>query len=400
MTTNKWKNVIDSCQEASNVTLVCCDGTLNSHKIMIAIISDFMKNLMMSIPAADSVTIYLPDFQTEKVQSVLDQFNYGNINLQFLDEDLLLAFKGSSSNEMLEEVFEEESNIEKMEEGFNDGWDSKQVFLSMSPTTSGDIEQFNPILNIKTDPDCEEKYIIEEKKEDRKPPRLSSKVRDAIESGKCPKKIDRLENKQRIQELAKKFLSNYDDTDFDFCEDDNSVRGEKKKIIMEKRMKHTAAIEAMARGECYTIAQAAKRYDVNRRTLSKLLVKGKNFQGRGKVSRVFSYEEEKIMTERILAKSNGGKSLTFDIVTEVINDELSIKKINHPEKNISEAFLRNYKYAFVRRSNLDKYIQVNVEAGMKDRRIFECEICYKKYTFKNILVSHQKKCHSAFYNNV
>ena len=117
-----------------------------------------MKNLMMSIPAADSVTIYLPDFQTEKVQSVLDQFNYGNINLQFLDEDLLLAFKGSSSNEMLDEVFEEESNIEKMEEGFNDGWDSKQVFLSMSPTTSGDIEQFNPILNIKTDPDCEEKY--------------------------------------------------------------------------------------------------------------------------------------------------------------------------------------------------------------------------------------------------
>ena len=43
MTKNKWKNIIDSCHEVSNVTFVCSDGTLHSHKIMIAVIREAFK---------------------------------------------------------------------------------------------------------------------------------------------------------------------------------------------------------------------------------------------------------------------------------------------------------------------------------------------------------------------
>jgi len=402
------KKIIDSCQEVSNVTLVCCDGVLHSHKIMIAVVSDFMNDLIKPIPAADNVTIYLPDFRTENVRSVLDQFNFGDINVQLLNEELLSALR-CSSNETLDEVFQEESEIEKMKEEanlnssnldefINVGCGSQQVFTSMTATTSGDIDAFNPIINIKSDPDSEEKYIIDEKlKEVPLPPK---KVKNANIKVRGPRKMYTIENRQRIQELAEKFLLN-DDNTYLTCDDDaddNSLRAKKKKLINEKRQKHISAIEAISRGECGTVSIAAHKYGVNRRTLSKLLVKGKNYQGKGKVPRVFSHEEEKIMTERILAKSDGGKTLTFDIVTEVLNEEVNIKRINHPEKNIGDTFLRNYKYAFVRRCNLDQFIQVNIEAALKDRRIFECEICYKKFTFKNILVSHQKKCHSAFFN--
>jgi len=211
-----------------------------------------------------------------------------------------------------------------------------------------------------------------------------------------PGGTDRLENQQRIQELAKKFLLN-DDADFT-CDDDNSLRGEKKKLINEKRQRHRAAIDAIAKGECATISIAAKQFGVERKTLSRILETGKNYQGKGKVSHVFSYDEEKNMTERILSKSDGGKTLTIDIVTDVLNEEVNIKRINHPEKNLPDSFVKSFKYNFVKRNNLDKFIQVNVEAAIKDRRIFECEICYNKFTFKNSLVSHLKKCHSAFYN--
>merc|ERR1712098_330654 len=103
-----------------------------------------------------------PDFRTENVRSVLDQFNFGDINVQLLNEELLSALR-CSSNETLDEVFREESEIEKMKEETNLNSSSQQVFTSMAPTTSGDIDAFNPIINIKSDPDSEEKYIIDEK---------------------------------------------------------------------------------------------------------------------------------------------------------------------------------------------------------------------------------------------
>ena len=381
---------------------------------MKAYLSDFLKDLMKSIPAAENVTIYLPDFQTENVHSVLDQFNFGDIDMQLLNEDLLSALKCSLSNEMLDTVFHEERDIERSQDetylNSDDFYydkhksDRKTVFIPLTPSTSGDSDQYNPLLNIKSDPDSEEKYIIDEKVEELEEKPLVSKKESKINViGSSPpkkfgKKIDWQENQQRLQEKALKFLLNDDNTDFT-CDDDNSRRGEKQKIIVEKRQKHRSAIEAISRGECTTIAEAAKTYGVSRQTLSKFLMKGKNYQGRGNVSRVFTYEEEKSMAERILAKSDGGKNLSFDIVTEVVNEEIGIKRINHPEKDLSESFVRSYKYAFARRTNLDKLIQEKVEAALKDRRIFECEICYQKFTFKNSLVCHQKKSHSAFYNS-
>ena len=63
------------------MTIVCCDGTLYSHKIMIAVVSGFMKDLMMSIPAADNVTILLPDFRTANVISIIEEYNFGDVKM-------------------------------------------------------------------------------------------------------------------------------------------------------------------------------------------------------------------------------------------------------------------------------------------------------------------------------
>ena len=72
--------------------------------------------------------------------------------------------------------------------------------------------------------------------------------------------------------------------------------------------------------------------------------------------------------------------------------------INHPEKTLPNSALRCLKYNFCRRNNLEKLIQEKVEATRKDRRIYECEICYKKFTWKNALVGHQKTVHASFFN--
>jgi len=190
----------------------------------------------------------------------------------------------------------------------------------------------------------------------------------------------KIEN-QQTKELAKKFLINND-----VDEDDNRKKGQKEKIYNE-RQKLRKAVEALAKGECKTVHKAARQYGVNKKTLGKHLQEGKNYQGPGKILQIFSYEEEKNLTERILAKSDGGKHLTFDIIKEVINEE---KK--------SALAGKNFVYNFAKRNNLDQIINNKIEADREDRRNFECEICYQKFTFKNALVKHRERAHSAFYN--
>ena len=105
----------------------------------------FLKDLMKSIPVADNVTFYLPDFQTEDVLSVLDQFNFRDIHIpSVLDEDLLSALN-CSSNEMLDEIFREESVMERSQDEIYDHnnavSESKPVFIKMTPIPSGDFDK-------------------------------------------------------------------------------------------------------------------------------------------------------------------------------------------------------------------------------------------------------------------
>ena len=59
---------------------------------------------------------------------------------------------------------------------------------------------------------------------------------------------------------------------------------------------------------------------------------------------------------------------------------------------------KNFVYNFAKRNNLDQIINNKIDADREDRRNFECEICYQKFTFKNALVKHRGRAHSAFYN--
>ena len=81
---------MEACEGLSNVTIVCSDGIVPSHKIIIAMVSDFIKEMLIPIAAAEDVSIFLPDFQTSQVQSVIDQFFFGGT--QFL---LWSYFSGS-----------------------------------------------------------------------------------------------------------------------------------------------------------------------------------------------------------------------------------------------------------------------------------------------------------------
>ena len=61
---HSWSEFYQDCDNVANVTIVCRDGLLKTHKLILANISEFSENLIKDVPAADDVTIYLRQFTT------------------------------------------------------------------------------------------------------------------------------------------------------------------------------------------------------------------------------------------------------------------------------------------------------------------------------------------------
>ena len=76
------ETLIEDCQFVSNVTILCQDGLVNTHKIILAGISDFIKSIIEEIPVGDQVTLFMPDFTSEDI-----------------DKFLLVSMKGSNTGQ-------------------------------------------------------------------------------------------------------------------------------------------------------------------------------------------------------------------------------------------------------------------------------------------------------------
>ena len=65
------ETLLNSCHKLSNVTIVCHDGLVSSHKIILAGVSPCIKRILSGIPVGDEVTVIMPDFESCQLQSFL-----------------------------------------------------------------------------------------------------------------------------------------------------------------------------------------------------------------------------------------------------------------------------------------------------------------------------------------
>ena len=83
MSSSNWSDLVHHCQPVSNVSLVCRDGVVYSHKIVLASVSGFVKTLLSDIPTGDHVSVFLPDFFRKDVEKFLQNIilNKPNVNV-------------------------------------------------------------------------------------------------------------------------------------------------------------------------------------------------------------------------------------------------------------------------------------------------------------------------------
>ena len=74
----------------SNLTIICSDGLIFSHKVVLASISSYIKQLLSQFPPGDEVTIYLPDYTRSRVESFVTSKVFKDTQYE---EDLARHFK-------------------------------------------------------------------------------------------------------------------------------------------------------------------------------------------------------------------------------------------------------------------------------------------------------------------
>ena len=110
---HSWSEFYQDCDNVANVTIVCRDGLIKTHKLILANISEFSKNLIKDVPAADDVTLYLHEFSTLDVNLFLRGPDNGpELSNLFGKRDLLSSNLKIEENSIIStfktEIFEEE----------------------------------------------------------------------------------------------------------------------------------------------------------------------------------------------------------------------------------------------------------------------------------------------------
>ena len=178
-----WDSILSECAPFCNVTIVCFDGVLESHKIIVASASDFLKKLMLATDNnEENSVIILPDFYKDQVQNLFSKESLQKVQNDYFDESRI---KQELYDELLEIKAEPESLEQKCDiNQFNEDRDYSQT----------DESQSNLELFTSPDPFSVNQYI-----------QKSSKLRPIL-----PKTYEETEvEREEKRKLYKETMDNY-----------------------------------------------------------------------------------------------------------------------------------------------------------------------------------------------
>ena len=369
-----WENFHNDCRHVSNASIICEDGVIFTHKLVLAAVSKLLQQILSDIPAADEVTFYLKTFEKSKVEEFLNDLFH---NKDGHNSELFSIFGVNTS---LEPLGLPEHGSQPAEQG------------CAGPVQSElGAEEPEPEDNIKTDNHINE--VEFEVKEEYDTDDIRTLALDSNENQgnrmKINEEIDKV-TEEKVKEFEKELIENPKTKK-------NFIHNRK----VNKKIKYEKAIAFFKSGQADSVHHAAVTCGVDSKTLKKLVMKGGSFRGGGTTLRRFSKEEEKVIVQRALElSSSGGNLLTCKLLQKVILEEAEVVKINQPERTEQMTFTNTGLKYFAINLAVRNAIYDHVESTRKDldkRRIYECEICQKTFTFQNSLVKHRKTCHSFLY---
>ena len=358
--------LLENCEGVSNVKIICKDGILFSHKIIVANSSNFIRSIFLSIPFGDDITLFLPEFKKKTVEKFLLTEKEDTVEDIFVGQNpTVLKFlkceeeeeEEEDDDDNLFEVFKTEEKHNEHEEFLMNLKEENESFaqIKITPTTSSPKKELS------------KKPLSTPKKTDDRQIRALK---------------DNIQLSLSCEDLEKELIPN--------------PTTSKEKMINKNILKKIACEKALAyfkSDDSVSYRAAAKKFGISHSTLMGIIKHGKQFKGPGRRSSKFlTEEEEKIIVDRALEVVRNGQQLDSSIVKKLIHEEIEIIKINFPERLlIDKQAFANFSYSFIKKHSLNKYFPEDVKV-----RHWRCDVCFKAFTMKNAMVHHQKKIHYSF----
>ena len=357
-----WDEFHSDCRHVCNASIICEDGVIFTHKLILANMSGLMADILRYIPAADAVTLYLTTFSKLKVKTFLSDVL---LNKDCSEPELCSIFG----------IKNQACHI-KNDTAVEIGFRKKETQID------------------RVKEEVKEESLLEDDTFDQVEPDIV--LREKNESVKCEQelleKFD-CETEEKIKNFEREFIEN---------------PKTKSEIISnqktEKKIKYERAVALFKSGKVNSYKGAAKIYGVNDKTLKTILLSGGSFRGRGhKTLTRFTREEEKIIVDRALKlKSSEGKDLTYKLLIDIALEEAEVVKINQPERSDQMEFSKSQIYNFVvylaTKNHITHLVNSHIKKDIDQRRIYECEVCYRSFTYQNSVASHKRKCHSFLFS--
>ena len=378
------------CQRLSNVTIRCGDGLVSTHKIILASVSPFIKEILSDIPNGDQVTVMMPDFGARPIEDFLISWmSHPDLTNSEIDIAFGKVIKQDSIEEdpspsdipeisvKTEDEMDRKDNAETdYEEEPNDGQDLN----AEDPCHPSDI----PERSVKTEDVIEGKdnagYADEESCSNNKSRKREVINRRGFDDSMLPV-ID-----QKIESLEKDIIP-YPSNKAEVKE--NSLK--ERNIALQKAFR-----EIVASG-CSNYKAAAK-FGVSEPTIRRFLKDPENFEmngagNRSYLSLMFTHEEKKRIVKKAIEVSDGGLNMTMKLLKRVVDEEIEILKVNHPERTVRSIS----PHAIYHFGHKHKLFDKSNERKASEKQ-YECDVCFQKFTTEKGVSDHKKEIHFAFLN--
>ena len=330
----------------TNVKIICRDGLVFTHKIIVAIVNNFFKDIISIIPDGDEVVLIMPGHEKRKVEVMLK----------------LDWVKGTGNGDTVDKLVEVKTEFEPHSEP-------------------------DPIVDIELDETISKTFIKENKTYNvNKTKRIKEEVETSIDYMNYFDKKERQEYQHSIEKLL-------EEMERKTSSQPGNSKEEKMFNLLQKQINYEKAKLDLLTGRIKTITRACKVHGgLNDKTLGRLFKEKKQFLGHSKIGAFSTLEEQTIINE-FVQRNNGVKEYNQKLMQSVILEKIEEIQKSNPERNFSKYISDDGNFTQKQfASKIAKRFGITFRRTDKVAQ-FECEICCKIYTWKPSLSKHLRDVH-------
>ena len=338
----------------TNVKIVCKDGLVFTHKIIVASVNNFFKDILSIIPDGDEAVLIMPGHEKREIDAML------------LLDWLQGVRKYDSSCTIRDVKIEPDPNPEP-------GDPPEEIELDETANNTFDKET---------------KMEQNKKENDESAKATKEEMENAFEYTNYFENIE----KQDYQNSITKLL---DELERKTSTSPSNPGEEKMFKLLQKQINYEKAKLDLLTGKIKTIRRACKVHGgLHDGTLKRLFVEKKSFVGHSRIGlKAFTTLEEHTIIDDFVQRNNGVKEYNQKLMDTVILEKMKDIQKSDPERSFSKFVSDDGKF-----TQKQFAYKIARRLGLSSKRTdregqFECEICCKIYTMKPSLAKHLRDVH-------